>query len=157
MIIESKHGHKLIEFTSINTNEELANINCIGGGHAVLLYKGNLVVCWNKYRNNWELPGGGKEKGEELAACVIREISEEINQNITELKIQGVSKVFIPRMGKEILWAVFSGTLDTLSEFKENEEMAKMALWDFQSDIGDMDEVDMKIAEFVLKDICLIN
>jgi 8-oxo-dGTP diphosphatase len=150
MIIENKHGHKLNEYTKISTLTELTDFPNIGAGLAVLLHQGKLVVCWNKFRNNWELPGGGREKGEDITSCVLREIYEETNQVIDHIDIVGVCKVYIPRMQKEGLWAVFTGELQSLSNFIENDEMAKMILWDFKSDIGEMDEVDMKIVDLVL-------
>lgn len=149
-IIVNKHGHSLNSFEYINDIDQLKDVQGIYGGNAILLYKGKLVLCWNKYRNNWELPGGGKEKGEDLTQCVIREIYEEISQIVTDLQICCLYKVFIPRINKEITGATFYGELKELTDFLANEEMSKMALWDMKSDIGDMDEVDMKIVDLIL-------
>jgi 8-oxo-dGTP diphosphatase len=149
-IIINKHGHIMEEFINVESKEELDKIIGISGGHAVLFYNGQLILCHNKFRGNWELPGGGKEKDEDLIQCVKREIGEEISQDIEHLQIRGVSRVFIPRMNKEILWAVFYSEVKTLKPFVENEEMSKIVLWDMKTDIGDIDEVDLKIIEFVL-------
>ena len=149
-IIVNKHGHRLNDFKYIKDIDEVKDIQGIWGGNAILLYKDKLVVCWNKHRNNWELPGGGKEKGENPTQCVIREIQEEISQTVTDLQICCLHKVFIPRINEEIIGVTFYGELKVLKTFFENDEMSKMALWDMKTNIGDMDEVDMKIVELVL-------
>lgn len=149
-IIVNKHGHSLNYFKYIKNIDNLKDVQGICGANAILLYEGKLVVCWNKYRNNWELPGGGKEEGEDLKQCVIREIHEEISQIVTDLQICCLYKVFVPRISKEIIGATFYGELKVLTNFYANEEMSKMTLWDMKTDIGDMDEVDMKIVDLVL-------
>lgn len=146
----NSHGHRLNSLEYINDLDKLGDTQDICGGNAILLYEGKLVLCWNKYRNNWELPGGGREKGEDLTKCVIREIQEEISQTITDLQICCLYKVFIPRINQEITGVTFYGQLNRVTNFFENEEMSKMILWDMNSDIGDIDEVDMKIVDFVL-------
>jgi 8-oxo-dGTP diphosphatase len=149
-IVISKHGHRLDNFIFISDEAKLPSIGNVNGGHAILRYKDKLVVCYNKYRNNWELPGGGKENGESISECVKREVYEEVGQRVDKLNLIGVSEVYIPRMGNSILWAVFCGEIDTLSYFLENDEMSKMTLWDMKSEIGDIDEVDFEIIKKVL-------
>lgn len=134
----------------INSLDEIKQVQGICGTNAILFHKGKLIVCWNKYRNNWELPGGGKEKGEDLKQCIIREVSEEICQTVEDLQLCCLYRVFVPRIKKEILGTTFHGEVNEITTFYDNEEMRKMALWDMREDIGDMDEVDMKIVELVL-------
>lgn len=149
-IIVNKHGHRLNSFEYINDIVELKDVQGMWGGNAILIYKGKLLVCWNKYRNNWELPGGGKEKGEDLTQSVIREIYEETSQRVEDLKICCTHKVFIPRMKAEIVCVTFYGELKAMTSFTENEEISKIALWDMKTDVGDMDAVDVKIVDLIL-------
>jgi len=44
----------------------------------VLFYEENVVLLENE-RNEWELPGGKLETGEDPSCCVIREIREELS------------------------------------------------------------------------------
>ena len=148
-IVVNKHGHSLNSLQYINDIDEL-KVKEMCGTNAMLLYENKLVMCWNKYRNNWELPGGGKEEGEDLTQCIIREIYEETLQTATNLEIRCWYKVFIPRINKEINGVTFYGELKEISNFSENEEMNKMILWDMKTNIGDIDGVDLKIVEFIL-------
>ncbi|WP_062105608.1 NUDIX hydrolase [Bacillus niameyensis] len=150
-IIINKQGHRLDNFKYATNESELLDVGNISGGHAVLMQRGKLIVCYNRYRNNWELPGGGRESGESLLDCVKREILEEIGQEIDILTLRGVSTVYIPRMGKPIFWAVFYGEIFELAKFTVNREMSHMRTWDMVSNIGDVDEVDFSIAKMVLK------
>jgi 8-oxo-dGTP diphosphatase len=149
-IIINSHGHRLDDFIAVSDDIELQAIGNINGGHAIIMHKGKIIVCYNKYRNNWELPGGGKEKDEDLDECIKREVYEEVGQQVDNLIIKGVSSVFIPRMNNSILWAVYYCEIDTISNFVENEEMRKMILWDMKTDIGTVDEVDNKIIQIVI-------
>jgi 8-oxo-dGTP diphosphatase len=150
-IIINKHGHRLDNFMFASSESELLDIGNVNGGHAVLKHKDKLIVCYNRYRNNWELPGGGKQCGESLSDCVKREIYEEIGQQIDKLTLCGVSTVYIPRIRKSVLWAVFYGEVMELLEFTVNKEMSHMRLWDIGSNMGDVDEVDYHIAKMILK------
>lgn len=149
-IIVNRHGHSLNRIEYINDINELKNVQDMCGANAILLYENKLVMCWNKYRDNWELPGGGKEKGEDLTECIMREIYEEISQTVADLQICCLYKVFIPRINKEINGVTFYGELKTLTRFSESEEISKMTLWDMKTNIGDIDEVDLKIVELIL-------
>ena len=37
-----------------------------------------------------------------------------------------------------------------ITRFSENEEIRKIALWDMKTNIGDIDELDLKIVELIL-------
>lgn len=48
----------------------------------VVLDGGEKVILLGNERDEWELPGGRLEPGEELRRCVEREISEELNLHV---------------------------------------------------------------------------
>ncbi|MBO0992754.1 NUDIX hydrolase [Bacillus sp. SD088] len=152
-IITNKHGHQLESFMYTESEAQFQDIGSVSGGHAVLMHKNRLIVCYNKYRRNWELPGGGKEEGENLSDCVQREILEETGRKPDKLILLGVSTVYVPRIEKSIQWAVFYGEIMKISEFTANNEMSYMCEWDMVSNIGDVDEVDAHIAKIILKKI----
>ena len=145
----NKHGHILKEFIPLKSYSELTDMSGIGGGHALIFHEKKLLLCHNKYRNNYELPGGGKEQGEDIQKCVMREIYEETGQTVNDLCIKGVTRTFIPRMNRDILWAVFCGEVDEISSFFENDEMNNIILWDMAADI-DIDEVELKIIQIIM-------
>ena len=55
------------------------------GVHGVALTpEGNVVLVMLSYAPGWRLPGGGKAKGEELEAAMLRELREEIGMTAFE-------------------------------------------------------------------------
>lgn len=52
----------------------------------IVLHQDGIVLLKNE-RDEWELPGGKIESGEELESCIVREISEELSlqSNVSKL------------------------------------------------------------------------
>lgn len=44
--------------------------------------------------------------------------------------------------------ALYAATLDNIAAFQENEEAARIAWWDGESEIGDINEIDRKLTEY---------
>ncbi len=64
------------------------------GAATIVIDKENkfLLVQKNGYKDNeWTFPGGGREEGETLEQNMYRELKEEINTDISDLEIVGVS------------------------------------------------------------------
>lgn len=123
--------------------------------HSLIVVKcqGKFLFMYNKWRKSWELPGGVIEPGETPRECVIRELLEETNQRIEKVEFRGLMKFDLQPSyhgPKRVEYgALFYGELDTLSEFMENDEAGKIILWDGSSDIGEIEEIDRKLIEFV--------
>lgn len=52
-----------------------------------IIYQNNQILCAQrsetmKHSLKWEFPGGNVEEGEELEACLVREIQEELNVEV---------------------------------------------------------------------------
>ena len=77
---------------------------------------------------------------------------EETHQKNDTLEFKGLFKVEDAK-GKIKYQAVFVGEQDELSPFqyKENDEMDEIKLWDMKEDIGYVDECDVKIIQMVCK------
>ena len=64
------------------------------GVNAIIIDKDNhfLLIQKNGYRENeWNFPGGGREKGETLEENLFRELKEELNVGRAEFEIIGIS------------------------------------------------------------------
>lgn len=157
MLAKNRSGWTLLEYLDI-TESDICKYNNITGAYVILMIGDKLVVGFNSWRNQWELPSGGIEEGETARQAAIRELYEETHQNIEELDFKGLIKVEDPK-GYTKYQAVFAGCQNELSPFihAENDQMEKIYLWDMKENIGYVDECDKKIVEIVyrLSDIWL--
>lgn len=72
-IIENKSG--LLDL--VNSKEiEINQYQPLAGSFAVIRCKDKYLLCYNKWRKQWELPAGQREEGETPMECAIRELYE---------------------------------------------------------------------------------
>jgi len=113
-------------------------------------YEGKVLLVFNRKRQCWEFPSGGIEQGESLKECASRELYEESGQSVNTLDFNGLSKIRMSN-GKIVFLAVFSACLQEISAFQANEEIEKNIFWDFSSDIGYINEIDLYLIKLVFK------
>ncbi len=91
MIIKDSAGNELLAI--IDVPEELAEKQYSPVTHALLVVKigEEYLLGWNRWRQDWEIFGGCKEKGETLRECIAREAEE-------ELGISGVEYIYLGLM-----------------------------------------------------------
>lgn len=147
MLAKNKIGWALLEYLKIN-EEEITNYDNVSGSFAVIIVNGKYLIGYNSWRNQWEFPAGGIEKGENAREAAERELFEETHQKSKNLEFRGLFKIRKPD-GAIKYQAVFLGFLDELIPFRKcnGDEMDKIMLWDLKEDIGYVDECDLKMVE----------
>jgi 8-oxo-dGTP pyrophosphatase MutT (NUDIX family) len=96
------------------------------GIFAVMITRGHLLVSWSKAApHTAELPGGGIEKGEDLAAALTREIEEE---TAVQLKVTDPSRAFA----------------QTVHYYADNSD----EFWDYDQTFWQLDQKDCDAAWF---------
>jgi 8-oxo-dGTP diphosphatase len=105
-------------------------------------------MIFNKWRKNWELAGGIIDEGESPRECAIRELFEETNQSIKKLSFKGLMKFQLKPDDRIEYGALYSGEIENLSVFSENEEAERILFWDRVNSIGYIDEIDEKLLEY---------
>lgn len=114
----------------------------------VAKYQEKYLLIFNKWRQQWELPCGIIDEGETPRECAERELHEEINQSIKQLSFKGLMKFRLKPDDRIEYGALYSGEIDIISDFKENEEVEKIIFRDREENIGYIDEIDEKLLEF---------
>ena len=149
--IANRKGDVLLDFAEYNESDIMKSKNYVPTASFVVAeYKGKVLLAFDSYKNHWELPGGKIEKGESPRRCAVRELAEETCQHSSEMKLVG-EIVFQTGNGPVEYATVYSVSLDAVSPFSPNEEISAIAYWDFQSDIGYIDEISGFLAATVLK------
>lgn len=151
MLAKNKSGWSLLKYLDI-TEDDICKYKNVTGSYVVLIVGDKVVVGFNNWRDQWELPSGGIEEGETARQAAIRELYEETHQVIDQLDFKGLIKVIDPK-GCTKYQAVFAGCKKELNPFihEENDEMEKICLWDMKESIGYVDECDKKIVEIVYR------
>ncbi|MGM9986142.1 MAG: NUDIX domain-containing protein [Bacillaceae bacterium] len=141
------NGWLFLEFISIEEKDIYQN-DSLAGSFAILKCKDKYLFCYNKWRQQWELPAGRREKGETPKQCAIRELYEETGQIVTDLEFKGLLKIKNIRDERLKYNPVYYTNIEELQPFVENDETVAIKLWDLHEEIGNIDEVDRQIVEY---------
>ncbi|MGI2328478.1 NUDIX domain-containing protein [Planococcus sp. YIM B11945] len=142
------NGFEFLEFIRVK-EEALDGYEPLAGSFAVVACEGKYVVCFNKWRSQWELPAGKREGTETPKECAIRELYEETGQVLADMAFEGLLEVRNQETGQPKFNPVYSAVIEKLQPFKENDETTEIKLWDLQEDIGYFDEVDLNVFKYV--------
>ncbi|QHJ69955.1 NUDIX hydrolase [Planococcus halotolerans] len=142
------NGFEFLDFIAMK-EEEIKDYAPIAGSFAVISCDGKVLMVYNVWREQWELPAGRREGDETERECAIRELYEETGQYITELEFKRLLKLENTSDGRVKYNPVFAGSMAELQPFLKNDETSEMKLWDRSGELGVIDEMDLKILDYV--------
>lgn len=142
------NGFRFLEFLVVK-EIEIYNYHRLAGSYAVIKCDGKYLLCYNTLRKQWELPAGKREMDETPKDCAIRELYEETGQRVLDIEFKGLLKVKNV-INNEIKYnPVYFSILEKLQPFQKNNETSEIRLWDLEQKIGPIDEIDLKIFDFI--------
>lgn len=148
MHITKNNGFEFLDFIKMN-EEEIERYSPIAGSFAVIMCAEKVLMVFNRWRKQWELPAGQREREETAKECAIRELSEETGQDVNNLEFLGLLKLKNAFNGKIKYNPVYFASVEKLQPFIENEEITEIQLWNMNGKIGVIDEIDLKLLEFI--------
>ena len=159
MIVKDSAGNELLAV--IDVPEKLAEKQYNPVTHALLVVKigDEYLLGWNRWRQDWEIFGGCKEKGETLRECIMREAEEELGISGVEYTYLGLMHYkmapgyFNPEWHEEY-GALYGVTLrsEVLKEIEANradkEEIEKLAFYSQVKGKEKVAEIDEALLEY---------
>ena len=142
---------QLYEFVDfLHINEEMLHLyKPLSGSYAVIRIDGKYLICYNKWRKQWELPAGGREQNETPKQCAIRELFEETGQVVENLQFIGLLQSKNTQTETLKHNPIYFAEMDHLQPFIENDEILEIQLWDTSIQIENFDPIDKKILDYI--------
>ncbi|MCM3745528.1 NUDIX hydrolase [Sporosarcina luteola] len=148
MLITKNNGFGFLDFLVVR-EDEIYDYHPLAGSFAVIKCDEKYLLCYNTMRKQWELPAGNREENETPKDCAIRELYEETGQIVSDLEFKGLLKVENQLNTKVKFNPIYFTALNELQPFKENSETSEIKLWDLKELVGCVDEVDIKIFDYI--------
>ena len=116
----------LLDFYRIHENDtNIAIFSPLTLALIVAKFNSQFLLAFNRFRNNWEIPGGHIDRGETPRQSAIRELREETGQLAKNPRFEGIMKFHLHPDNRIEYGALFSVQLNDLLDFKENSEISK--------------------------------
>ena len=96
----------------------------------VLWCAGRCLMVFDRWKQEWELPGGQIEEGESPREAAWRELHEETGQRPDVLTFAGVVTFALGSEQRQEHAAVYTGTLRSEGDFVVNQEIERIIWWD---------------------------
>ncbi|GLX94762.1 NUDIX hydrolase [Herbidospora sp. NBRC 101105] len=91
----------------------------------------HLLLVFDRYRRQWELPGGGIDPGEGPHEAAVRELHEESGLRLPDLHLAGYARFWLTRPPRTEYAAVYTAEVPARhDDFTPNEEIGGIQWWD---------------------------
>lgn len=116
----------------------------------VVVFSARVLLMFNRWRGQWELPGGMRELGEAPRQAAVRELDEETGIAPADLHFALVAEFWLQRPSRREYAAVYRTSVDRAPVLRVNDEASAFQWWEQCSSIGEhMSPLDTQIARHV--------
>jgi 8-oxo-dGTP diphosphatase len=131
MIARTREGHELLAFIRCEQPNVPADDTHIPLTFTLVVarHQERYLLIFDTTRDQWEIPGGGIERGETPEHCARRELFEESTQTAEQLSFSGLFKLRLQPDGRIEYGALYSTVLSEIRPFIPNEEAERMTFW----------------------------
>ncbi|MEU4446790.1 NUDIX hydrolase [Actinosynnema sp. NPDC050801] len=146
--VRDRAGNALTEFRRVS-EEELESLGSrdVPAALVVVEYAGAVLLVFDAWRAEWELPGGGREPGETTRRTAVRELHEETGIRGVRLDAVAVAGFDLVAPDRHELLAVYRTRLRVAPRLRANDEILDFRWWPPSNPVDeDMSPLDAEIA-----------
>ena len=151
--IRDRAGNALIGFRVVPEAEvtRLGEQVALPSSLVVTIHAGAVLMGFDSWRKEWELPGGMREPDETARQAAVRELREETGISGMDLTFAAVAEFDLVKPERRELSAVYRLELPFIPPLTVNDEMPAFRWWSPQEPVADtMSPLDAEIARRVL-------
>lgn len=113
---------------------------------------GAVLLVYDRWKQVWELPGGGRESVETPRQTAIRELAEETGVRDVELILLGASQYVLPPDHRRERLAIYRAALDEdpVPDFTPDTEIGAIRWWDRAEQLDDLSTLDAALVRHIL-------
>jgi 8-oxo-dGTP diphosphatase len=149
-IVVDAAGNELLEF-NVGSEQDLEHLDpdiplplsLVVGRH-----QGRTLLVLNRWRKQWELPGGMVEAGETPKQAAVREFVEETGQEVPVVAYGGVATFRLMPDYRLEYAAVYEAALSSRAPLEPNDEVEEIQWWDGY-DMPDLAALDAEICRLL--------
>jgi 8-oxo-dGTP pyrophosphatase MutT (NUDIX family) len=143
--IRDRAGNALVDIRFIAEEAVSASLVVVVHGDAVLMM-------FDAWRAQWELPGGTREQGETAQQTAVRELREETGIDLPDLTFAAVAEFELTNPVRREVLAVYRVQLRTVPRLVVNDEALGFRWWRPVEPVSDdMSPLDAEIARRVVR------
>lgn len=151
--IRDRAGNALVDFRFI-TEDELARLDeqvAVPASLVVVSHAETVLMMFDSWRKQCELPGGTREPGETPRQAAVRELHEETGIHVREPSFAAVAEFDLTNPERRELLAVYQIRLQAVPRLTVNEEALDFHWWQPSQPVREgMSPLDAEIARRVV-------
>jgi 8-oxo-dGTP diphosphatase len=152
--IHDRAGNALVDFCFV-VEEELPRLSektPMPASLVVVTHADAVLMMFDSWRKQWEVPGGMRESGESAREAAVRELREETGLDVADLAFAGVAEFGLTKPKRRELLAVYQVQLEAPPRLTVNDEALGFRWWPPSEPVGDnMSPLDAEIARQVVR------
>jgi 8-oxo-dGTP diphosphatase len=156
--IRDRAGNTLIDFRVVSEAEltRLGERVPMPASLVVVVHAGAVLMVFDSWRKEWELPGGMREPGETARQAAVRELREETGISGVELTFAAVAEFDLVKPERRELLALYRVLLQSVPPLTVNDEVLAFRWWSPREPVIDaMSPLDAEIARRVTSQVVL--
>jgi 8-oxo-dGTP diphosphatase len=113
----------------------------------VVRFEGSVLMIFDSWRRQWELPGGKREPGETARQAAMRELAEETDIEAVDMDFVAVAECDLRRPNRREYTALYRTDLQMAPQLVINDEALAFLWWNPHSSIAaHMNALDAEMA-----------